>query len=330
MRKNRIKKLYRLVTNYKKSSIAGGLIFLWALFCLCIIFNSIAPSGYPEGAIISIKKDMTVSQAGDLLVKKHAISSAFMYKAYVQLLSGKSGVIVGDYLLYEPESALRLAYRTTHGIHGLVRIKVTVPEGLASSDIARLLARTIPGFDSKAFAKLAKPLEGYLFPDTYFFYQNTTPREVIDAMRSNFDAQTKRLSIPPSLKGITFDQALIMASIVEEEAASSTDQRIIAGILWKRLALKMPLQVDPPFFYILGKTSAKLTRADLATTSPYNLYVHTGLPPTPIDNPGLGAIRATLEATTTDYYFFLAGNDGTIHYAKTYDMHLTNKEKYID
>jgi UPF0755 protein len=330
MKKTRTQKVYRLISNYKKTSVAGGLIFLSIIICLCVILNSVAPLDYPQGSIISIKKDMTVSQAADLLMEKRAISSAFMYKVYVKFLSGKNGVIVGDYLLYEPESALRLAYRTTRGINGLVRIKVTIPEGLASSDIARLLAKSIPNFDSKTFAKLAKPLEGYLFPDTYFFYQTTTPQEVIDAMRANFDTQTKGLRIPPTLKNVTFKDAIIMASIVEEEARGSEDQRIIAGILWKRLALNMPLQVDPPFFYILGKTSAELTRADLATTSPYNLYVHRGLPPTPIDNPGLGAIKATLEATSTEYYFFLAGDDGTIHYAKTYDMHLTNKAKYID
>lgn len=307
-----------------------GLVILFSIGVLLIVFISLPPSDYPDGTIIAISKDMSITQAATEFKAKHAIHSSFIFKIYAKVLSKGFGVKMGDYLLNEPESVLRLAYRTTHGIQGLPRIKITVPEGLASSDIARLFAKNIPDFDIAKFNALAKPFEGYLFPDTYFFYRTTTAQEVFDTMRSNFDSHVEGLKIPPNLKGVTFKDAVIMASIVEEEARSPEDRRVIAGILWKRLSKNMPLQVDPPFFYILGKTSAELTKKDLATTSPYNLYKHTGLPPTPIDNPGLDAIKATLEATSTEYYFYLSDVNGIMHYAKTYEGHLVNKGKYID
>ena len=119
-----------------------------------------------------------------------------------------------------------------------------------------------------------------------------------------------------------------MASIVEKEATSTNDRRIIAGILWKRISEDYPLQVDPPFFYTLGKDSSELTLSDLASDSPYNLYTHKGLPPTPIDNPGLDAISATVSPIATNYMFYLSGQEGNMHYAKTLAEHLINKEKY--
>ncbi len=100
-------------------------------------------------------------------------------------------------------------------------------------------------------------------------------------------------------------------------------------MLWKRIDAGMALQVDPPFVYILGKGSLQLTTKDLATTSPYNLYKNKGLPPTPINNPGLEAIRDTINPITTKYWFYLSDNSGAMHFAITHDEHVANKQKYL-
>ena len=126
------------------------------------------------------------------------------------------------------------------------------------------------------------------------------------------------------------DDIVTMASIVEKEATSTVDRQIIAGILWKRLADSYPLQVDAPFYYLLGKDSAHLTVVDLALDSSYNLYTHKGLTPTPIDNPGLDALSASINPTTTKYWYYLSDKKGNMHYAITYDEHLLNKEKYVN
>ncbi|MDE2010850.1 MAG: endolytic transglycosylase MltG [Patescibacteria group bacterium] len=307
-----------------------------AIVALCVFgagaivtYASIPPADFPKDATMTIEKNMTLSQAADLLAKKDIIKSPVLFKAFVVMLGGNNKILAGDYLFSSAQSALRIAYRLVHGDQGVARIKVTIPEGIASPDIARLLAKDIPGFDSADFLKIAKPQEGYLFPDTYFFYENVTPQEVVDQMRANFNAQERKFSFAVTMSGRSEGDVVKMASILEKEATSTTDRRIIAGILWKRLADGMPLQVDPPFFYILGKTSSQLTVADLAVDSPYNLYKNKGLPPTPIGNPGLDAIEDALNPTATDYWFYLADAHGVTHYATNHEGHLANIQKYL-
>jgi UPF0755 protein len=295
-----------------------------------VVIGSTPPGNFPQGITVSITKGTTISETAEELLNKGIIRSTLLFKAYVSLLSNVSGVKMGNYFFSSSQSALRIAYRMVMGQLGVPQIKVTIPEGLATPDIARAIKREIPTFDDKGFLKLARPLEGYLFPDTYFFDRNTKPEDVIAAMHDNFESHTSDIRVPRSLAGKTFKDVIIMASLVEEEATSSSDRRMIAGILWKRIAAGMPLQVDAPFFYILGKSSDQLTYGDLATTSAYNLYKHTGLPPTPIDNPGLGSIVDTVNPTETKYWFFLSGGDGRVHFAETLDGHIANREKYLN
>lgn len=304
------------------------LIIIFAISVI-IVYFSIAPTDFPNKITITIERNVGLNGAADELAEKGIIKSTFVYKAFVVFLGGSKRVMAGDYLFDSPQSALRVAYRTVHGIQGLAKIKITIPEGLAVSDIARLLKKDIPQFDDKTFVESAKVQEGYLFPDTYFFYENVKPAQIIEEMRANFDRRTKELSVQLIFSGHSMDEITKMASIIEEEARSEEDRKIIAGILWKRIDDKMPLQVDAPFFYILGKTSAELTTDDLAMDSPYNLYKNLGLPPTPISNPGLDAIEAALNPTKTEYWFYLSDRDGNMHFAKTHDEHVANKRKYL-
>lgn len=304
-----------------------------ALAATAIIAMAVAsssPSGFPDSVTVTIADGTGLSGAAEQLKDEGVIRSTFLYKAYAVLQGGKTGLKSGQYLFDEPQSSLRVAYRLVNGIEGFRRYKVTIPEGLASYDIARQIKRSIPTFDTKKFLELAIPQEGYLFPDTYFFPENLTPERAVAEMRVNFDRQTGKLTIPLTFLNKSFHDVITMASIVEEEASSTEDRRKIAGVLWRRLEIGMPLQVDPPFFYLFGKTSAELTKTDLATSSPYNTYKFTGLPPGPISNPGLDAISATVHPTDTDYLFFLAGADGRIYYAVDHDGHVRNKEKYLN
>jgi UPF0755 protein len=120
-----------------------------------------------------------------------------------------------------------------------------------------------------------------------------------------------------------------MASIVEEEGKNFLDKRMIAGILWKRLDIKMPLQVDAVFRYWNGKHSFTLSTEDLKEDSPYNTYTRIGLPPTPITNPGLESIKATINYRKSNYLYYLTGKDGKMYYATNHADHVSNKEKYL-
>jgi UPF0755 protein len=171
--------------------------------------------------------------------------------------------------------------------------------------------------------------EGYLFPDTYEFFENATTGEVYTRLRETFDLKTSELSKQVGPGGESFRDVMILASIIEEEVPEPEDRRIVSGILWKRLSIGMPLQVDATFQYTIGKGSFELTKEDLASDSPYNTYTRRGLPPTPIASPSLDAIDAALHPEKTGYLFYLSGTDGTTHYAKDFEGHKLNRAKYL-
>ena len=264
-----------------------------------------------------------------MLSSSGIIRSIFFYKAYAVLFRDGKGIQAGSYLFDQPESALRVAYRTAYGIKHLEKARITVFEGMNSKEIAALLKKQIPLFDAVTFLNLARAREGYLFPETYFVDPDASPQDVVDMMTAQFDKEIAVYHDAFATSTRTFKDIVIMASIIEEEANNSADRRIISGILWKRIDKGMALQVDVPFYYITHIGVSGITLDDLATSSPYNTYMHKGLPPTPISSPGLDAIDAALHPVVSPYYFYLADHDGKTHYAKTFDGHLVNKQTYL-
>jgi len=305
------------------------MIFIVVVLFALITFFSVAPSSFPQHKVISIPKNTYLSQAAKILAEENVIRSEMLFKVYALFTSGHRQVQAGDYLFDAPQSALRVAYRMTHGEQDLPQISITLYEGMTAREMATQIKKNIPSFDDKTFYDIAKSYEGYLFPDTYFFYENVTPAQVLTTLRDNFNQKIKTALLDIQAFGKPLNEVIEMASIVEREATSTADRKVIAGVLWKRIDIGMALQVDPPFYYILGKGSLQLTVKDMAMNSPYNLYTHKGLPPTPISNPGLDAILATVNPKKSNFLFFLADNRGVIHYAETNDGHVANKSKYL-
>lgn len=163
-------------------------------------------------------------------------------------------------------------------------------------------------------------LEGYLFPDTYRILSSSSSDEIVLKMLENFYNKTKDLNITKN--------NIILASIVEKEAKTLEDKKIIAGIFQNRLLANMKLESCPTVLYAMGVTKDKLSSEDIKFDSPYNTYLHVGLPPGPISNPGLESITAVLTPTKTNYYYFMSDSSGIIHYAKTLEEHNQNKIKY--
>lgn len=306
------------------------LISLSVIVVIVCIFawNILPPDNFPSGKVIIIAKDQTLNQTADQLQYYGFIRSALLYKGFVILSGGYRSVKAGGYRFTKPQSVISIAYKTVKGIHDLPKIKVTIPEGVTVMQMAKILSQSISGFDAVSFIAKAKPLEGYLFPDTYFFQVDNTVEDIIRVMEDNFELNTRSVEIQTGILTHSFEDVIKMASIVEKEATSTEDRKIIAGILWKRIKIGMALQVDPPFYYFLNKSSA-LTLDDLKVKSPYNTYLNRGLPPTPIGNPGLDAISATINPVETKYFFYLSGNDGKMHYAVTHEGHVANKFKYL-
>jgi|SRR3989344_118052 len=211
----------------------------------------------------------------------------------------------------------------------LKEVAITIPEGVNVRKIGEIFEKN-GMFSKKAFLDAAESEEGYLFPDTYRFYKNTMPQDAVLKMKENFSKKiTSDILGEITAQKKTLDEIIIMASILEEEVKSTEDRKIVSGILWKRLKLGMVLNVDSALTYILGKASAELTDADLKYDSRYNTYRYHGLPPTPISNPGLDAILAAMNPTTTKYFYYLTGKDGKTYYAETLEGHALNKRKYL-
>lgn len=315
--------------NFGIKKLFFSFIFLIIIFSLIIVYISIPPRDFPDRKIVKVKSGEYLSQVVENLEKENIIKSPLMLKVFVFTLSGHRQIKAGDYLFSEPQSSLRIAYRLINGVQELPKIKVTFFEGMTAKQMSVVLRKSIPNFDSNTFLVLAEPYEGYLFPDTYFFYENISPEDVVAQLRDTFKQKitTKLLAI--RAYGKPLEDVIKMASIIEKEAANIEDKKIIAGILWKRISIGMPIQVDAPFYYISGKDSASLTTKDLTTDTPYNTYTNKGLTPTPISNPGLDAIEATVNPTETKYLFFLSDKKGVMHYALDHDGHVINKNKYL-
>ncbi|MEK7180376.1 MAG: endolytic transglycosylase MltG [Patescibacteria group bacterium] len=304
-----------------------GLIVIVFLVVFYNIFLS-PPKNFPQQLVATIETGDTLSKVTDSFKEQNLIRSPFWFKVSVTLLGGDKNIYAGDYFFAYPTSVISVAYRVTRDDHGLVPIRITVFEGLNVFEMADLFSEKFSKFDKKEFIKIAP--EGYLFPDTYFFLPNVKAKEVVAVMQSNFEEKIKTL-IPDIEKfGKPLFDVVIMASILETEARKMDTRRRIADILWRRLAIGMPLQVDVSFKYVNGKTTPNLTLEDLEIDSPYNTYKYKGLPPTPIANPGLDAIRAAITPIPNNYFYFLTDNNGIMRYATTFETHKENRRLYLD
>jgi UPF0755 protein len=300
-------------------------IVLFSIIAMC----SQPPLSFPTASVLEVKQGATLTSVSRTLKEGGFIRSKTLFKSYATLLAGDTGVKAGSYWFPRPQTAYELAQRLVEGREEQAPVVLTVPEGSSVADIARIATKEMPAFDAKAFLALAKGKEGYLFPDTYHVSAHVTPEALINAMEENFTDKVLSIESQRQEFGGKLEDVITMASILEGEARLPETRQIVAGILWKRLSIGMPLQVDTTFKYINGKTSEELTLADLAIDSPYNTYKYKGLPPTPISNPGLGAILAAVTPTPTDYFYFLTDKDGVMHYAKTLAEHAANKAKYL-
>jgi len=291
--------------------------------------TSAPPSNFPSDSIVVIARGASVPDITKQLSDSNVIKSPKFLQFALHISGTSARVQAGGYLFGEPQNLFTVAYRLVAGDYGLPPVRITFPEGVTTRDIAEKAAEVLPFISSAEFISLGKQHEGYLFPDTYFFPPDATAESVIKTMRENFDVKMEPLMADIKASGHSISDIVIMASFVEKEARTDVNRRIIAGILWDRLEIGMPLQVDAVFGYIFDRDTYSPSFSDLTTESPYNLYLHKGLPPGPIANPGLKSIQAVLHPTKTNYLYYLTGSDDLMHYATTYAGHQSNQRKYL-
>jgi UPF0755 protein len=245
------------------------------------------------------------------LQKEHLIRSRRAFEAFVILFGRQKRVIAADYYFENKLPVYEIARRIVKGEHHIAPVTVTIPEGFDVSQVAETFTLQLPNFNKDNFLLKVKGLEGYLFPDTYFFLRTDDETDVIKSMSENFEKKIAPLRPDIGVHGKTEEQVITMASLLEKEAKGEVDREIISGILWRRVAGGMPLQVD----------AAPET------------YKTKGLPKNPICNPGLASIKAAIYIPGAHpllpYLYYLHDKNGIAHYAKTFAEHQANIKKYL-
>lgn len=289
-----------------------------------------------------IKQGQTLSQLlEDLYESNMAPAPVFMRLA---LASEKKKLVIkkGHYQLPESSSPRDLLSIFEEG--RVILHKITIPEGLDRWQLATLLGESRWG-DEATFSQLisdptlithldphATSLEGYLFPETYMFPEETTAEEVVTAMVKQFETRTRSLRTQLTTRGLTLGELVTLASLVEKESSLPEERPRIAGVFQNRLNRGMLLQCDPTIIYSLKldeRYRGRIYRSDIRYKHPYNTYTTKGLPPGPIAGPGLGSMEAALDPEETPFLYFVAKKDGSHYFSRTLREHNRAVRKYL-
>lgn len=295
------------------------------------------PAGNTETEImVVIPANSSAKQIALILKEKSLVRSswAFLFSVWQQGLANR--LQAGSFRLKPSLSTSEIVRALTTGTND---VWVTIKEGLRAEEIGALMEESLDNFrrDDPQYQTECLAYEGYLFPETYL-----VPRQYSTAQSCRLLRQEYGNQVPFELRetihqaGRTEEEVMTLASIVQREAKSAADMKIVAGILWNRLEIGMPLQVDATLQYVRGYDESEKTwwpqpRAeDKEIKSPYNTYLNPGLPPGPISNPGIEAIEAAIYPTENDYLYYISSIDSTkMYYARTYEEHLANIEQYL-
>lgn len=310
----------------------SSLIALLMIVGTAAVFMWGPPRYFPVGTVVHVEEGQTLREVADYLASRNVIRFPKLFIATVRYkYGGDDSVVAGDYFFSERQTLFTIAQKVTSGEYGLVPQMITVPEGASVQQMSELFEQELLSFDAEEFVRLGLPLEGYLFPDTYHFLPNVSARHVIETMNDNFRKKIAEIGEEIEASGHSLHEVVTMASIIEKESENNDRaRRTISGVLWRRIEVDMPLQVDAVFPYIIGRNTFDLTLEDLKVDSPYNTYRYKGLPPGPITNPGLASLRAAVDPIETDYLFYLADLNGRTHFAETFEEHKWNKRQYLD
>ncbi|MFZ0447930.1 MAG: endolytic transglycosylase MltG [Desulfatiglandaceae bacterium] len=313
--------------------LSAGLFFLLVIsIAFGFGYYLITPpgkGGHPK--VFQVREGVTLKAVARDLEAKGFIRSRVLFELWGRFKGYGSDIKTGEYLLstsMPPSKIFNILMRGKSILYS-----VTIPEGYDRRHIAAVLAEENLVDERKFLALTGDPqlaeeygfsgpgLEGFLFPDTYEFSRGLAARAVIDVMVKRFRQAVAPLSARIRRCGMSLEEVVTLASIVEKETGRSEERPLIASVFLNRLKKKMRLESDPTVIYGLKSFTGNLRRKDLEHPSPYNTYLNRGLPPGPIASPGLESIKAVLFPARTDYLYFVSKNDGTHHFSKTLEEH---------
>ena len=291
-----------------------------------------------EAKTISISKGMSLNSVINLLQENNLIVNKNVLKAKILIRGLASKVPTGTFLIEGKVSDSILIDSIFN--KGPMKLKLTIPEGTSAKTIfesINILLKTDHRFDNLFTEKnilnkyniSGSSLEGYLYPNTYFFFNDTSPEDIVDTLVSQFWIEfDEKLVNRANELGLSVHDVVTLASIIEGEAMLDSERSTISSVYHNRLKINMKLQADPTIQYIIEGPPKTLSTRDLRIKSPYNTYQNYGLPPGPINNPGIQSIKAALYPLETDYLFFVAQGDGSHKFTTNERDHEAAKRVY--
>lgn len=322
--------------NSRAYKIAAILAIATFIIGVVLVVMPIGRSNAGQIKEFTIEKGQSLGSVAYSLSKENIIFSRYVFVFYAVFSGHEKDFKAGKYLISKPVSIYKLVNIFSSGLAESDDIEVTIPEGSNVNDIDAAMAKA--GLIKRGeVLKAANVFEGLLFPDTYRFAKDSGAAGIIEKMRGNFEIKTKILFRHINSQKIR--EVLIVASILEKEVKTEQDMRLVAGIIYKRVSLSMPLEVDATVAYgvcrqkfLLGEycdVSLANIVDNISVDSAYNTYKRRGLPAGPISNPGLAAMNAALNPLASDYLYYLTAKDGTTIFSKTSAEHLRARQKYL-
>ena len=324
----------------KLLGLALVFIILFAATAIGLYVREELRTAYPYTAtnvVFEIPKGLRYRDVVGLLEDKKVVHNRYIALAYILYSGYRNKLQAGEYQFDQPMTAAEVIGKIVNG--SVYLHKFTVPEGLGleetaakweqqgfgSADSFRNAANSSVGL-IKEFDPTATTLEGYLYPETYSFPAHTTARQAIEAMVRRFRIVVERLNkeVPKEEWALSVRDTVILASLVESEAAVADERPIVASVYLNRYKRKMLLQCDPTVIYALEKAdlyNGNLTLKDLKFNSPYNTYVNPGFPPGPIMNPGYPSLRAAIQPASNGFLYFVRTTDGRHTFSENLAAH---------
>ncbi len=290
------------------------------------------PVAPPKPVFMNIKQGQGAWEISRALHSKGVVSRPLTFMA-VAVLTGKARRLQAGLYVFEgthaPMEVMDILFRGR-----TLRYKVTIPEGFTLFQVAQAVAKTgiisrdafvesaLDPATREFFQVDAPSMEGFLFPDTYFFAPTMTPLEIMARMVGRLrEAYTQEMEERAERMGMSATEVITLASMIEKEAVAPQDKALISSVFHNRLNRGMRLQSDPTAVYGVEGFSGRIGPDDLLRDTPYNTYRRRGLPPGPICNPGIGSIRAALWPARTSYLYFVARGDGTHAFSSSLEEH---------
>lgn len=323
------------------AAIAGVVILVAAAFGAGIgwlVYGDVQNPPAPVDVVIA--GGSSVGEIAAQLQSQGVIGSATLLDWYFRIHGGGDRIEAAEYAFPAHQTIADVAARLETGGRSPT-VWITIPEGFTEAQIADRLgaAGLVPAilFERAADARSlrfadarTRGLEGFLFPDTYPVPRSADADEIVDMMTKQFMAE-----LPPDYEAaarrlrLTVPQVVTVASMIEREAKVDAERPLIASVIYNRLRIGMPLEIDATIEYALPEHKTALTYADLAIDSPYNTYKHTGLPPTPISNPGKASLLAAFHPASTPYLYYVYKGDGHHAFSTTLQQQQENERRYL-